>query len=484
MTRYRRSELPAELGTGILHLGLGAFHRAHQAAFTEDAIAATGGNWGIEAVSMRNPALAGMLNARQGRYTLIERHPDGPRLIEIAAIRQALSLPNDPGAVLARFTDKAIRIVTITVTEKGYGVVPGGHQLDTDHPSIARDLGQPDNPRGLIGLIVAGLALRRLAGLDGLTLMSCDNLPDNGAVLRALVLEFAGRTRPDLVGWIEAQCRFPASMIDRITPAPTDETRALAREITGQRDDAAVATEPFRQWVIEDAFAGPRPDWQRVGTQIVTDVAPFETMKLRMLNGAHSLVAYMGTIADLTAVRDVMARPELARLVAHHMSAAGETLAPGGGLNTAGYARDLIARFANPAIEHRCIQIAMDGSQKLAQRIFIPARLRLQQGLAIDSFAFATAAWLRHVELASAGGGPDDPMRQELAGAMQRGGPNAAACVAAIAHLPGLSGHALLQDPVWTRAVSGHLATLRQKGLLGAVQGISTDPSPHQTSHR
>ncbi len=470
---WKRSTLPADLGIGILHLGLGAFHRAHQAAFTEDAIAAAGGDWGIAAVSMRNPALANTLTAQRGRYGLIERHPDGPRLSEISVIREALSLPDDPVSVLARFADPGLHIVTITVTEKGYGVAPGSRDLDPAHPAIAHDLTAPGAPRGLIGVIAAGLARRRDAGLGGLTLMSCDNLPDNGELLRALVLAFTHRTDPTLAHWIEAECRFPNAMIDRITPAPTDDTRRLAQRITGHADAAAVETEPFRQWVIEDAFAGPRPRWDSAGAQIVADVAPFETMKLRMLNGAHSLIAYVGVIGGFAAVRDVMAQPRLARLVARHMADAATTITPTEGLDTHQYAEALSARFANPAIDHRCIQIAMDGSQKLPQRIFTPALLRLRRGLKVDSFAFATAAWLRHVELAPSGG-PDDPMRRELRGAMARG--DAGACVAAIGGLPGLSGQELFADPGWSDAVAGHLGRLRDRGLSGAVDALGAGP--------
>lgn len=388
------SPLPADLGCGILHLGLGAFHRAHQAAFTQDAIAAAGGNWGIEAVSMRNPALSDVLTERNGQYTLIERHPVGPKLLAMTVIRKALALPGNVAAVAARMADPDIRIVTITVTEKGYGADIGAARLNRDDANVAADLADPSGlPSSLVGLLCLGLAERRAAGLDGLTLMSCDNLPDNGHVLRAITLEFARDTDPALAEWIETTCRFPSSMVDRITPASTDATRMLAGG-----DPAAVETEPFRQWVIEDSFAGPRPAWEKAGALFVADVRPFENMKLRLLNGAHSFLAYAGALLGHEMVRDVMADPDLARAVRWHMTSAAHSLDPVPGFDVDAYIGDLIARFENPAMAHRCIQIAMDGSQKLPQRIFAPALELSRRGVSFASCALATAVWLRFLE--------------------------------------------------------------------------------------
>ncbi len=468
------SPLPENLKTGILHLGLGAFHRAHQAAYTQDAIAAAGGDWGIEAVSMRNPHLAEVLNAQDGRYTLIERHADRPKPVDMTVIRSAMALPGNQSALAARMADPAIRIVTITVTEKGYGADIGSASLNRADAGVAKDLAGSTSPSSLPGLICAGLAQRRAAGNGGLTLMSCDNLPDNGHLLRAVVLEMARETDAALASWIEDTCRFPSSMVDRITPAASDETFALAEKALGKPDPAAIETEPFRQWVIEDTFAGPRPAWETAGALIVPDVAPFETMKLRLLNGAHSLLAYLGALAELPAVRDVMADEALRKAVRGHMEAVSATLPDLPGFDAGAYADALIARFANRAIDHRCLQIAMDGSQKLAQRIFTPAKDLLATGGDIRSCALAVAAWIRFAEGRTDEGGElelNDPLAADIRAALAAAGPGSAAKVKAIGALKGLAHQGVLYDPQFAAATAGALTLLAEKGVRAAAAG-------------
>lgn len=467
MTRIP-SPLPPDLRTGILHLGLGAFHRAHQAPFTQDAIAAAGGDWGIEAVSMRNPDLAERLNAQQGRYTLVERHPDGPRLSEISVIRRAHALPGNVASVAARMADPSIHVVTITVTEKGYCADLATRTLDRGAAGVAADLRATGEPRSLPGLLALGLSLRQKAGLGGLTLISCDNLPENGRLLAALVGEFAAATDSRLAHWIADNCAFPSAMVDRITPASSGETFALVEAETGSPDPVAVETEPFRQWVIEDRFAGPRPAWEAAGAEIVADVVPFEAMKLRCLNGAHSLIAYAGALAGLDAVRDVMAEDALAAMARLHMARAATTLPEAPGLDPAAYADALVRRFANPAIRHSCRQIAMDGSQKLPQRIFAPAREALAAGLPTDTFAFATAAWIAFVS------DPDGPLDDPLADALRTatGGQTPEARLAALARLPGLAHDGLLDTPRFADAVVGHLRQIEMEGVRAAARRL------------
>ena len=456
----------------IVHLGLGAFFRAHQAAYTQAANMAAAGEWQIEPVAMRNPVQATRLNAQNGRYAVIERHPEGPRAIPITCLGPAWSLPDAPERVIARLADPDVHVVTITVTEKGYGLSPDTGGLDPRHPAVAHDLIHHTQPTGLIGTLVAGLAARRAAGGSGLTLISCDNLPSNGTVLSRLLQEFATRMDPELAAWIATACTCPETMVDRITPAATAATATLAEELTGVADPMAIETEPFRQWVIQDRFAGPVPDWRAAGAQVVPDVAPYETMKLRMLNGAHSLIAYLGTVGDLPAVRDVMATPPMARLVRQHMDAAAATLDRAHGLDTAGYADALIARFENPAIDHRCVQIAMDGSQKLPQRLFSGAADRLAQGQSVDTFACATALWLRHIEGRSDRGDVlalQDPLAADLQQAVD---PDAQRFAQQIGALPGLAGHGLFARADWIAAVSERLTVLRQAGVTGLLKTL------------
>ncbi|WP_207382970.1 mannitol dehydrogenase family protein [Pseudaestuariivita atlantica] len=404
----------------ILHLGLGAFFRAQLADYTQDA-----GGWRIEPVGMRSDRLVRAMRDAEG-YGVILRAPDGPRLKRITCCTRPWHLPTEAEALVSRFADPEVRIVSLTITEKGYGAALSERRLDPEADVIAADLAAANPPQGAIGLIVAGLAARRAAGRGGLTLMSCDNLPDNGGLLAALVGEFAERRDPDLARWIAETCTFPASMVDRITPATTEATLAEAGALGGAPDPLAVETEPFRQWVIEDRFAGPRPAWEDAGAEFVADVAPYEDMKLRMLNGAHSLLAYLGCLAGLEAVRDVMAHP-VAALVDRHMAAAARTVSPD--LDTDAYRAALLDRFANPAIRHLCRQIASDGSQKLPQRLLAPAGIALQAGESLDTYALAVAAWLRFV--AREGLDVADPLAARLA-ALPAGYPDRLDAVAAI----------------------------------------------------
>ncbi len=285
------------------------------------------------------------------------------------------------------------RIVSLTVTEKGYGIASDG-QLDRSHPAVVADLANPETPTGVIGLIVAALARRMVLELPPFTVLSCDNLSHNGQKLRNATLTFAREAHGEqLSSWIESTVRFPSSMVDRITPASNAATTRLAAELTGREDQAAVETEPFTQWVMEDQFCAGRPEWECAGALFVNDVTPYERMKLRMLNGGHSMLAYSGQLSGKTFVRDVMADPDHAALVRRHLAAAAATV-KGLAIDLDGYASALAERFSNPAIEHATAQIAMDGTQKLPQRITAPALETIAAGGSVRPFAFALAAWL------------------------------------------------------------------------------------------
>lgn len=473
-----KASLPENLAIGIVHLGLGAFHRAHQAVFTEQAMLEAGGDWGICAVAMRSRELAQRLSEQGGRYSLIEQQATGPVLREYTVIRDVLCLPDEPEAVAARIADASVHVVTITVTEKGYCFHGSDRSLNENDPLIAHDLETPELPRSMPGILVAGLRKRRQADGSGLTVLSCDNLPANGKLLRQIVLDFAKRLDSTLVTWIETHCRFPDSMVDRITPAANEKTAALALELRGQPDTAALETEPFSQWVIEDDFAGPRPAWEQAGVQIVDDVAPFEDMKLRMLNGAHSLVAYLGAVAGLSAVRDVMQNPLLHRLVDQHMAQAAQTLDGMQAEQSSAYRQRLLERFENPAIDHRCLQIAMDGSQKLPQRIFEPAIIRLQRGLGVDTFALATALWYRYLQGRDEAGGTiacQDPLLPELQKLMSTA-QTVPTRIAAIATLPGVP-EGLFDRDDWIDQVAGLVDRLESLGVEAVASSLAADVS-------
>lgn len=399
---------------GIVHLGCGAFHRAHQAWYTHRALAIEPGSWGIVAVNLRGRNVPDALNAQACRYHLLIRGPAGAQIESIAAIAEALHAPSDPALVVARLADPATRIVTLTVTEKGYCHVPATGELDTRHPDIAADLADPSRPRSAVGFLAAGLAEIRRRGQTPPAILSCDNLPDNGRVLARLVRNFAERTDPALARWIESSVPFPATMVDRIVPATSDADRALVRELSGAEDRACVVAEPFAQWVIED-WAGPRPAWARAGVEIVPEVAPYERAKLRLLNGAHSLLAYRGLLAGHATVAEAIADPALARAARALMDEAATTLAPVPGLDPAAYADSLIARFANPGIRHRLIQIAMDGSQKIPQRLLGTIADSLAAARVCPEAFAAVAAWIAFAR--REGAKLDDPLAPRLAGA-------------------------------------------------------------------
>lgn len=406
--------------TGIVHLGIGAFHRAHQAAFTDDAMALGDRDWGIAGVSLRSPSVRAQLAPQDGLYSLVERGSDEERVRVIGAVRASLVAGEDQPAILEALAAPDTHILSFTITEKGYHRAPGG-DLDFDAEAIRADLTQGGVPRSIYGLLRAGLERRRAAGRPGLTLLSCDNLAGNGAVLRDMLGAFLDAADPGLASWFAAECAVPCSMVDRIVPATTpDDLDALARRF-GVRDEAAVITEPFRQWVIEDRFAGPRPRWEAVGAEIVGDVHGYELAKLRMLNGAHSALAYLGLRSGHAFVHQAIADPSIRRTVEQliHIEAA-STLPPTPGFDPRAYAGRLLDRFANRRLPHSLAQIAMDGSQKIPQRWLATLSERSARGDASPALSEALAAWIHHVR----GDRHDvvDPLAGKLAGLWRAAG--------------------------------------------------------------
>jgi mannitol-1-phosphate/altronate dehydrogenase len=392
----RPRAVPASVG--IVHLGIGAFHRAHQAVYTEDA----GDGWGICGITQRSAAVADRLVPQDGLYSVLERGPAGTSARIIGSVREVLT----GEATVPRIADPAVRIVSLTVTEKGYRRDPASGRLRPDDPELQADLaGLP--PRTVIGRLVQGLAHREAP----VTVLCCDNLTANGPALRGLVEEYAEKAGIA----IRCETAFPSSMVDRIVPATTAEDLDEAERLLGVRDEGAVVTEPFTQWVIEDDFAAGRPAWDSAGAIMTADVAPYETMKLRLLNGAHSMLAYLGS--DHTYVSEAVG--ELGDVVRRYMDEdASPTLDLPAGFDVEAYKSSLLERFANPALRHRTAQIAMDGSQKLPQRLLGVVRDRLAAGAEPRWAALAVAAWMRHVKTARELDDPlADTLRQAAAGA-------------------------------------------------------------------
>jgi fructuronate reductase len=403
---------------GIVHLGLGAFHRAHQAVYLERNLARhDGGEWAICSANLRSGReLVNKLTAQGGRYHVAE-YSDQSNVVlrEIKAVREVL-FTGDQGSdlerLMVRLADSAVRIVTLTVTEKGYCLSPASGELRLEDPAVVADLANPRQPRSAPGILLEGLRRRKEAGTEPFAVLSCDNMPDNGRRTRQAVLGLARRVDPALAEWIDSKVAFPSSMVDRIVPAMDDASGQRLRDI-GCEDPAAVVCEAFSQWVIEDHFPAGRPDWEGEGVQMVKDVRPFEDMKLRLLNGSHSMLAYVGLLAGYETVSQAMDDPAMARLISRYMhDEAAHTLDMPVGFDVSSYAEALVGRFRNDALKHRLKQIAMDGSQKLPQRWLTGAEHLLNQKRPIACTALGVAAWIRFTELE--GASLDDPLRDRL----------------------------------------------------------------------
>jgi fructuronate reductase len=387
-----------------VHLGVGNFHRAHQAVYVDDCLAADG-SWGIRGVSLRRPDMRDALAPQDGLYTLAVKDGATTKARIVGSILDMLVATEDIEPVLAAMTDPATRIVSLTVTEKGYCHDPSNGDLDPQNAGIIADLDRPDRPSTVPGLLVEALRRRRNAGVAPFTVLSCDNLPSNGRTLGRIVGQYAALIDDALAQWIGGTIAFPSTMVDRIVPATSDADRSAIAALTGFDDAWPVVTEPYTQWVIEDVFPAGRPDFAAAGAELVADVAPFERMKLRMLNGAHWTLAYVGQLLGHETVADAMQDSALARLVAQVMDEAAATLdLPAADL--AAYGRALRTRFANPALRHRTAQIAMDGSQKIPQRLLGSIRDAQAAGQEWGALATGVAAWIAFLWQ----GPVDDPM--------------------------------------------------------------------------
>lgn len=463
----------AAVRRGVVHLGIGAFHRAHQAVIFEDVLNRGDLRWGITGVSLRSHAVRDQMVPQDGLYSVFVRDGHSESLRIVGAVRDVLVAPEQPQDVLAALAHPDTHIVTLTITEKGYKLDPATGALIESDPQMAADLASLAVPQTAPGFLVAALAMRRAAGLRPFTAISCDNLPHNGSRLRAAVLALADRHDASLADWIGTEAAFPETMVDRIVPATTDADIAAMRERLGVEDRAMVKTEPFCQWVIEDKFCGERPDFGD-SVQITSAVAPWEEAKLRLLNGAHSGIAYLGGLAGIDHVHEVLAIPAARHFVERLWDEAQATLSPPPELDVAAYRSALMARFDNPALLHRTRQIAMDGSQKLPQRLLAPIYARLQTGGSIDALALAVAAWIRWQ------GGRDDlgesyvvddPMANVLASRIA-GQEYAADRVSRIMDVDAIFPATLRQNDLLRETLTGWLDILERRGARGALQRL------------
>jgi len=457
---------------GIVHLGVGAFHRAHQAAYVDDCIAAGETGWGIVGASLQSASTAEALDPQDGLYTLAVRGGETETLRVIGSIGRMLVAPRNPAALLDALSDPSIRIVTLTITEKAYLRNASG-DLDQTHPGIVADLADPAHPRTAHGFLVEALARRRASGTEPFTILSCDNLPSNGATLHRLLIQFAALRDAALAAHVET-VSCPSSMIDRIVPATTDADRARISEALGVEDAWPIVTEPFSQWVVEEKFPGGRPAWEKFGVTMVRDVSPFEEMKLRLLNGAHSSIAYLGLLAGHDTVAKSFGDPAIRAFVQALWAEAAATLPDDAGLDTQRYVRELTERFDNTALAHRTAQIANDGSQKLPQRIIGTALDRLSAGASADRLMLAIAAWIRAAELRGTNLPANhftDPLDSRLA-ALPPGQPSHDT-VRAIFEMAGFAAGSD-QRAALEAVTSRHLDALRKGGVTTALAAFSS----------
>jgi len=463
---------PATLSVGIVHLGLGAFTRAHAAVYADD-LAGRDPHWGICGVSMKTPRAIQPLAAQDGLYTLLLKDRDGSSARIVGSVRETMFAPSDPQALVLRMADPRVRVVTLTVTEKGYCHDPATGRLDLDHPDVRHDLAHPNAPVSAVGLLVAALDARRREGSGALNIVCCDNLPHNGRVVEGLVGAFARTRSPELADWIAAHAAFPCTMVDRIVPATTDADVAEVERRLGVRDAAPVVAEPFLQWVVEDRFVAARPAWEDAGAELVRDVAPFEAMKLRLLNGSHSTLAYLGYLAGHATIAQAASDPVLGRLVERQMAEEiVPTLVRPPGTDLARYCATLLSRFRNPALPHRTSQVAMDGSQKLPQRLLGTVRDRLAGGGSIRHLSLAVAGWMRYASGRDERGGTievSDPLAARFAAIASRAGGDAGRLASGLLGLDAIFGADLPRIPAFTVEVTRHLDALLRRGVAATV---------------
>jgi fructuronate reductase len=428
------------VSTGIVHLGLGAFARAHLAVYVDDLLAHGHHGLGITGVSLRHDDVQRALAPTDCRYPLaiVDGHHRTTRTI--GSVLQVLHAPSQGDAVRAALAAPTTTIISVTVTEKGYCWDPATRRLDLAHPDVVHDIAHPTEPRSLPGHLVLAATDRRAAGTAAPTVLSLDNLPSNGRTLATVVLELAAQADPTLAAWIEEHVRFPCSMVDRIVPAITDELRVEVR------------TEPYSCWVVERHWSSERPPFEQVGVTVVDDVAPWEMLKLRILNGMHTAAAHFGLRHGLETVDRVVVNPAGRRLLERVAAEASAVLEPPDGVDPAAYVATTLGRFRNAALGHRCEQIATDTSQKLPQRLLDTVRLRLAHGLPVDAIAEVLALWA----WATVHHPVRDPMASRFAEIARQHGDDPTGLATALVHLRPIFGD-LAGNETLTHAVATRL---------------------------
>ena len=471
---YDREKMVAR----IVHIGFGAFHRAHQALFTDRLLNKGNSDWAICEVNIvGGEELINDIRKQDHLYTVLEKGATSKQAYIIGSVKESLLAPIDGiETILEKMADPVVEIVSLTVTEKGYCMLPGGAGLDLNNQLIKSDLSSPTKPMSAPGVIVEALYRRMQRGLKSFTALSCDNMPENGLVLKKAILDLANARDPELAKWIETNTTFPCTMVDRIVPAATAETLTEIQDaLGGMFDPCGIACEPFIQWVIEDNFVTARPNWNEVGAEFVDNVVPYEEMKLRMLNGSHSFLAYLGYLAGYEHINDCMndeayKQATLSLMLQQQVP----TLNVSPQVNLQQYAEKLIERFSNPSLKHRTWQIAMDGTQKLPQRMLDSIRWHIKHNSDFSLLALGVAGWMRYV------GGIDDhkqiidlrdPMMDELK-KIVTASDDGIERVNALLTLDAVFGSDLPNNSLFKDKVTQHYLCLMEKGAKQTIQDL------------
>ena len=472
---YNRETMTAR----IVHIGFGAFHRAHQALFTDRLLNKGNSDWAICEVNIvGGEELINDIRKQDHLYTVLEKGATSKQAYIIGSVKESLLAPTDSiETILEKMADPVVEIVSLTVTEKGYCMLPGGIGLDLDNDLIKADLASPSKPMSAPGVIVEALNRRMQRGLKSFTALSCDNMPENGLVLKKAILDLANARDPQLAKWIQNNTTFPCTMVDRIVPAATPETlEEIQEELGGMFDPCGIACEPFIQWVIEDNFVTARPNWNEAGAEFVDNVVPYEEMKLRMLNGSHSFLAYLGYLAGYEHINDCMNDENYKKATLSLMlQQQAPTLNVPSHVNLQQYAEKLIERFSNPSLKHRTWQIAMDGTQKLPQRMLDSIRWHIKHNSDFSLLALGVAGWMRYV------GGIDDhnqiidirdPMVDELK-RLVAASDDGVERVNTLLSLEAVFGFDLPNNPLFKDKVTKHYLSLMEKGAKQTIKDLS-----------
>ena len=456
------------LQIGMAHIGVGAFHRCHQAEYVDDMLEARFGPWGLVGINLYPPRLTDLLVPQECLYSRTVREGDSAETRVIGSIKRVIDVTDTKSAesAIAALSASAVQVVTMTVTEKGYCLIPSTGALDPENQAVEADLAGAFPPRTLLGLLTCALEHRRAADSAGLTLVSCDNVPRNGARLRQALLAFAGVRSPGLVRWIERRVAFPSTMVDRITPATTHADVEAVSVALGARDDAAVVGEPFRQWVVEDAFAGETPPLDLAGAQFTPDSEPYERIKMRILNAAQSTLSHQGALVGQEFSFEAAGDPVLSALTQRMLEReTASTLTDVSGMDVGRYIETSLARIRNRAIRHRCHQIGTDGSQKIVQRLVDPLRERLAAGRGADLLTLAVSSWMAYCLAGSSQFGrrwvPTDPWAERVISIGEQSADLDEAAAAILGISPIFGGD--LGRPDLARAAAKNL-----RGLLGS----------------